>query len=202
MPRRGFFVAKLYPTIKEIIKMNKLSKILLVAAVLFYPLSIKADTLPVSSSSTASSTVSIAPMAPIAIPKPPKPAKPKVVILDGAPAASIAQTAPVAQATDINSKSIWLTAYASVPDETSNHPFITASGANVADGIVAANWLPFGTQVQIPALFGDKVFTVEDRMNAKFNDRLDIWMPSVSQALNFGLRQAQVVILDSSVALK
>jgi 3D (Asp-Asp-Asp) domain-containing protein len=179
--------------------MNKPLKILIVAIILFYPLTIEADTLPVVGSSTASSTATIAP---IAIPQAKTPIIKAIAIIPGTPAPSIAQNAPIAMATDENSKTAWITAYASVPDETSNHPVITASGANVADGIVAANWLPFGTEIQIPALFGNKVFTVEDRMNEKFDSRVDIWMPSVSQALAFGLRQAQIVILDSSVALK
>lgn len=88
----------------------------------------------------------------------------------------------------------WITAYASVPDETSDHPFITASGERVRDGIVAANFLPFGTQIRIPALFGDKVFTVEDRMNARFDGRVDIWMPTVQNAVDFGIRHAAIVI--------
>jgi 3D (Asp-Asp-Asp) domain-containing protein len=90
-----------------------------------------------------------------------------------------------------------VTAYASVPEETSDHPFITASGEHVADGIVAANFLPFGTQIQIPALFGDKIFTVEDRMNQMFNSRIDIWMPSVDAAVDFGIHNTEVVVLGN-----
>jgi 3D (Asp-Asp-Asp) domain-containing protein len=102
--------------------------------------------------------------------------------------------------TPINPPEVWITAYASVPQETSDHPFITASGERVRDGIVAANFLPFGTEIEIPSLFGDKVFTVEDRMNRKFSGRVDIWMPSVNDAIDFGIRHAQVVILNSDLA--
>ena len=99
---------------------------------------------------------------------------------------------PIAPTKILNLK---VTAYASVPEETSDHPFITASGEHVADGIVAANFLPFGTRIQIPALFGDKIFTVEDRMNQKFNTRVDIWMPSVDAAVDFGIHSVKIVVL-------
>lgn len=97
----------------------------------------------------------------------------------------------------VQANAVWITAYASVPDETSDHPFITASGEHVKDGIIAANFLPFGTQIKIPSLFGDKIFTVEDRMNQRFSQRVDIWMPSVDDAVNFGIEHAEIVIVNS-----
>jgi len=114
-----------------------------------------------------------------------------------APALAAAQSPTTATTTTAVVKTLHLkvTAYASVPEETSDHPFITASGEHVADGIVAANFLPFGTRIQIPALFGDKIFTVEDRMNQKFSSRVDIWMPSVSDAVDFGIHSAEIVVL-------
>ena len=96
----------------------------------------------------------------------------------------------------IQIKQVWVTAYASVPGETDNTPYITASGQHVHDGTIASNWLPFGARVKIPALFGDKIFTVEDRMNQVFNNRADIWMPTVGQALRFGIQHLTVVILN------
>jgi 3D (Asp-Asp-Asp) domain-containing protein len=92
---------------------------------------------------------------------------------------------------------VWITAYASVPGETDDTPFITASGDYVRDGIVASNFLPFGTKIRIPTLFGSKIFTVEDRMNVKFNQRVDIWMPTVNAAIYFGLQHAPIEVLDS-----
>ena len=67
------------------------------------------------------------------------------------------------------------TAYSSTVDQTDDSPFITASNTYVRDGIVAANFLPFKTKIMIPELFGNKVFTVEDRMHRRFSDRVDIW---------------------------
>ncbi len=89
-----------------------------------------------------------------------------------------------------------VTAYASLPEQTSDHPFITASGKHVEDGIVANNMLPFGTKIRIPGLYGDKVFIVEDRMASFKSDyHIDIWMPDNSSAVNFGVKMADVEIL-------
>ncbi len=91
---------------------------------------------------------------------------------------------------------VMLTAYSSTPDQTDDSPFITASNTQVHDGIVAANFLDFGTEVKIPSLFGDKVFTVEDRMAKKHNDKMDIWFPERYLAKNFGVKEANVIILE------
>jgi 3D (Asp-Asp-Asp) domain-containing protein len=97
----------------------------------------------------------------------------------------------------MNFKIVWVTAYTSVPGETDASPFITADGEHVKDGVIAANWLPFGTEVEIPALFGDKIFTVEDRMNQAFNQRADIWMPTVADALHFGIQHVTIVVVST-----
>ena len=89
-----------------------------------------------------------------------------------------------------------ITAYSSSVDETDSTPFITASGSRTRDGVVATNILPFGTKVKIPELFGDKVFTVEDRMNRRYTERLDIWFPSKYEAKKFGKQLAQIVIFE------
>lgn len=90
---------------------------------------------------------------------------------------------------------VTITAYSSRVQETDSTPFITASGYRVRDGIVAANWLPFGTKVKIPALFGDKIFVVEDRMHRRNSEKLDIWFSETSDAFKFGVRRANVEIL-------
>lgn len=88
-----------------------------------------------------------------------------------------------------------ITAYSSREEETDSTPFITASGTTVRDGVVAVNWLPIGTKVRIPKLFGDKVFIVEDRMHKKNNEKLDIWFKTTEEAIRFGVREAQIEIL-------
>lgn len=127
---------------------------------------------------------------------------PQSTTSDAYPNAVLA-VAPVATTvTQPETKTVWVTAYTSEPDETSDHPLITASGGMVHDGVVADNLLPFGTQIEIPALFGNKVFTVEDRTSQKFTGRVDIWMPTQTEAVNFGIQKTQIVILDSPLAIQ
>ncbi len=90
---------------------------------------------------------------------------------------------------------VFITAYSSTEDQTDSTPFITASGTKVRDGVVAANWLPIGTKVKIPALFGNKIFIVEDRMAPKNAAKLDIWFSTTEAAINFGVKRTRVEIL-------
>lgn len=100
---------------------------------------------------------------------------------------------PVAH-TRVLKKKITITAYSSSPDETDDTPDITAAGTKTRKGVAAANFVPFGSKVKIPDLFGNNIFTVEDRMASRFSDRLDIWFPSKEEAKRFGLRVAEVEI--------
>ncbi len=86
-------------------------------------------------------------------------------------------------------KTVVATAYNSVPEQTDDTPFITASGTTVRHGVVAANFLPIGTRITIPEYYGDQTFIVEDRMHERYSDRVDIWMAEVSEAKQFGKRQ-------------
>lgn len=88
------------------------------------------------------------------------------------------------------------TAYSSTVDQTDDTPFITASGAYVRDGIIATNFLPFGTIIKIPDLFGDKVFIVEDRMHKRYWHRVDIWFPERKMAKEFGIKQIRIEIVS------
>jgi len=91
-----------------------------------------------------------------------------------------------------------ITAYTSTPEETDGDPFTAASGKRVYDGMIAANWLPFGTKIKIPSLYGDKIFTVDDRMNSRYGyGRLDIWFDSGkgrTEAKNFGVKRVDVEV--------
>lgn len=91
---------------------------------------------------------------------------------------------------------VTITAYSSSVDETDDTPFITASGTYTRDGVVAANFLSLGSKVQIPELFGNKTFFVEDRMNRRYTERLDIWFPSKWEAKQFGRRKAQIIAYE------
>ncbi len=93
-----------------------------------------------------------------------------------------------------------MTAYNSEVGQTDDSPCITANNFNVcAHGIedtVAANFLPFGTNIRIPELFGDRIFIVRDRMNRRYTDRVDVWMLKRSDALQFGLKRATIEVIE------
>lgn len=109
-------------------------------------------------------------------------------LLESVPQARLSRKAPTL--------TVMITAYSSTPEETDDTPFITASNTTVRDGIIAANFLPFGTKVKIPSLFGDKIFVVEDRMHPKKKNFIDIWMPSKYDALQFGAHRAEIAVLN------
>ncbi|MDP4007307.1 MAG: hypothetical protein Q8P55_01800 [bacterium] len=90
-----------------------------------------------------------------------------------------------------------VTAYSSTPEQTDDTPFITAAGTPVREGIVAANFLPMGTKIKLPDLYGDKIFVVEDRMHPRKNYMVDIWFASYSDAKNFGAKNTYIEVLES-----
>ncbi|MBI5732137.1 MAG: 3D domain-containing protein [Candidatus Magasanikbacteria bacterium] len=87
-----------------------------------------------------------------------------------------------------------VTAYTSSPEETDETPFITASGNYAQFGVAAANFLPLGTQIRLPRLFGEQIFVVEDRLNSRYNNRVDIWLPVKNDAQNFGVKVSEIEI--------
>lgn len=87
-----------------------------------------------------------------------------------------------------------VSAYTSRVEECDSTPFITASQTHVRDGVVATNQLPFGTRIKMPELFGDKVFIVEDRMNTRYKNNMDIWMDDLSVARKFGRKTVKIEI--------
>ena len=92
------------------------------------------------------------------------------------------------------------TAYNSEVGQCDSTPCITADGYNVCkagvENVVAANFLPFGTKIKIPEIFGDRIFTVHDRMNKRFSSRVDIWMLSRANAIQYGKRTIKIEILE------
>jgi 3D (Asp-Asp-Asp) domain-containing protein len=93
-----------------------------------------------------------------------------------------------------------ITAYNSEAGQTDDSPCITANNFNVCDrGVedtIAANFLPFGSKVKIPELFGNRVFVVRDRMNRRFFNRVDVWMVERPDAINFGVKIANIEVLE------
>lgn len=92
-----------------------------------------------------------------------------------------------------NFYAVTATAYSSTPEQTDSSPFITASGSHVRHGIIAANFLPLGTKVRL----GQEIYTVEDRMNKRYNGkyRIDIWMASLGAAQSFGSRTLLIEVI-------
>jgi len=111
--------------------------------------------------------------------------------------------ATIAEPTDKIAFPVTLTAYSSTPEQTDTTPFITASGAAVGDGVIAANFLDFGTEVMFPEIFGEKIFVVKDRLHRRKNKSLqhphwlDIWMENTADAKKFGLKQNVRMVIVS-----
>lgn len=89
-----------------------------------------------------------------------------------------------------------LTAYTSRAEETDSTPFITANGSHVHMGTIAANCLPFGAKVQLPDLYGDQIFVVEDRLHPRKGcGVIDVWLPEYNQAIQFGKKYSTIYVL-------
>src|SRR3989338_314492 len=104
-------------------------------------------------------------------------------------------TAPKGPDRVVRTVSVIVTAYSSTTWQTDDSPFITASGTTVREGVVAANFLPIGTRIKLPDLYGDKIFVVEDRMHPRQKYMLNIWFPSYSEALNFGAKYTKIQVI-------
>lgn len=99
------------------------------------------------------------------------------------------------------------TAYNSTPGQTDATPFITATGSHVRPGVVALSRdllgrFPYGTRLHIEDLSGtysaflkNRTFIVEDTMNVRLHNTLDIWMGSTSEAIQWGVRTLQISAL-------
>ena len=70
----------------------------------------------------------------------------------------------------------------------------TANGGGVRRGIVAADprVLPLGSRIQITAGGYSGIYTVTDTGGAVKGRKLDIWMPSCTEAVRFGNRGIMV----------
>lgn len=98
------------------------------------------------------------------------------------------------------------TAYNSEAGQTDATPFITATGTRTRPGVLAVSRdllrvFPYGTRVRLDDLSGNspwlsgRTFVVEDTMNARFTNRIDLWMGSRSEALSWGGRSVRITAL-------
>lgn len=89
-------------------------------------------------------------------------------------------------------------AYTSEVAQTDASSCITANGFNVCkhneEDVIATNMFPFGTKIIIPSIDPNRVFTVEDRMNARYQNHIDIWMRDKTDAIQFGRKTLEIQI--------
>lgn len=92
------------------------------------------------------------------------------------------------------------TGYNSDPWQTDDTPCTAANGFDVCkhgiEDTVAANFLKFGTKIRIPQIYGDRVFTVRDRMNRRYPNSVDIWMIYKKDAKELGRRQLLMQVVQ------
>jgi len=105
---------------------------------------------------------------------------------------------PTTEERPIRSLVVPVTAYNSEVGQTDSTPCFTANNydlcTNNREDVIAANFLPLGTRIRFPELYGDKIFTVQDRMNARYVYNTDIWMRNHADAVKFGLKHTTIEI--------
>lgn len=111
---------------------------------------------------------------------------------------SLSQIPKKDSGSETRTMNVVITAYSSDEWQTDGNPFLTAAGTKVERGVVANNLLPFGTEIKIPELYGDRTFVVEDRLHwSKGNYQVDIWFPITQQAVNFGVKRTHIEVIES-----
>ncbi len=75
----------------------------------------------------------------------------------------------------------------------------TASGTSVRRGIIAADprVLPLGTRVRLSAGAWSGTYTVADTGGRIKGKKIDVWVPSLSEARRFGSRKVKLAVLRS-----
>lgn len=102
---------------------------------------------------------------------------------------------------DRNGETFTVTAYTAGYESTGKQPGdpaygITASGTQAREGqtIACPPSLSIGKKVYIP--FFDNTFTCEDRGSAITKGNLDVYVEDLDEALQFGVKELQVQIVD------
>jgi 3D (Asp-Asp-Asp) domain-containing protein len=96
-------------------------------------------------------------------------------------------------------KDVTVTAYNPEEDQCDEDPYVAASMRRVRSGTIAVSrdlfrqgWV-FGRKVRIEGL---GIFEINDLMNKRFSNRIDVFMWDRNQAEAFGRRRAQAALLD------
>jgi 3D (Asp-Asp-Asp) domain-containing protein len=101
------------------------------------------------------------------------------------------------------SRTVHATAYNSVPGQTDKDPWIAAWNNRLRPGqkVIAVSrdlekhGLTNGAKVKIEGLPG--TYTVRDRMNKRFKNRIDVWMErDVKKARRWGKKKLKVSLLN------
>jgi 3D (Asp-Asp-Asp) domain-containing protein len=138
---------------------------------------------------------------------------PKIVLLEPSKPVALTQL----QGADATPRYILKsTAYNSHASQTDSSPTVTATGATTTFGIIAVSRdllgdeIPYGSLVRIrdlgnyrsgrgaghyQDLLSDTLFIVEDTMHPRKAEQIDVWFPSLSQALNWGVRRVEVEVV-------
>lgn len=119
-----------------------------------------------------------------------------------ASAAPAAQPAPTLE--------LEMTAYTSEAVQTDASPTLTASGTRTGPGTAAVSRdllerLPYGSRIRVVSTSGEGCggwppeapLRVEDTMNVRIRNHLDIWVASTEQALSWGRCQARVSVITT-----
>ncbi len=163
-------------------------------------------------SAVASQAVRTALSVPAATVKPASTVQPvgatKPVSAAAARAQGVTRAASSALRSTGRSATVHSTAYNSARGQTDATPFVTATGTRVRSGVVALSRdllgrFPYGTRLTIEDLSGrysgylrGRVFVVEDTMNVRIGNTLDIWMGSRGEALSWGSRNVRITALQ------
>lgn len=84
-----------------------------------------------------------------------------------------------------------VTAYTSSPDETDDTPEINAMGKKPGPGSIAC---PRRFELGTAFVVEGRRYVCDDRMNKRYTNRFDIWMPTKEQAYEHGVQTLPVTI--------
>ncbi|MCA9837001.1 MAG: 3D domain-containing protein [Trueperaceae bacterium] len=142
---------------------------------------------------------------------------PKVTVTIVKPQPVVDENAPLAGPEASYSLTVKSTAYNSLVEQTDDTPHITAIGTTTRFGIIAVSRdllgqnIPYGSLVRLKDLgswyngrgYGkyqtmldrQGLFIVEDTMNPRKTNQIDVWFPHMSDALNWGVRQVELEVV-------
>jgi 3D (Asp-Asp-Asp) domain-containing protein len=89
-----------------------------------------------------------------------------------------------------------VTAYSSTRDQTWGDPYKTFTGTRVSWGTMAVDprVIPFWSKIYVP---GYGLGTAEDKGGGVRGLHIDVWMPSVQQALSWGVKKLTITICQA-----